>query len=93
MATDPPVDERENFAWFSNEYAQALQALKTIENQTSTLLSLGGTEDLRTFIEQFIDMATRVKRTAEERSEPYFAEWFDELVQKAEALRGEIVNQ
>ncbi len=93
MTTDPPEEGRENFAYFSNEYAQALQALKAIETQTSTLVTLGGTDDLRTFIDQFIDMANRVKHTAEERNEPYFAEWFEELIQKAEALRTEIVQR
>jgi hypothetical protein len=86
-------DSRENFAYFSAEYAQALQALTAIENQSSTLLLLGVTDDLRTFIDQFIEMASRVKRRPEERDEPNFAEWFAELVTKAEALRVEIANR
>ncbi len=93
MATDPPEDERENFAWFSNEYAQALQALKAIEEQSSTLLLLGSSDDLRTFIDQFIEMATRVKAEAEDKGQTHFVEWFDELLRRAEALRTEIVQR
>ncbi|HSP33753.1 MAG TPA: hypothetical protein VLU46_05495 [Thermoanaerobaculia bacterium] len=83
----------DDFVYFSNEYAQALQALKAIEEQTSTLLLLGSSDDLRTFIDQFIEMATRVKAAAQEKGEVHFVEWFDELLQKAEALRTEIVQQ
>ncbi len=86
-------DSRASFDYFSAEYAQALQALTAIENQSSTLLLLGNGEDLRTFIDQFIAMATRVKAEAEDRDEPNFAEWFAELIAKAEALRVEIANR
>jgi len=79
-------DSRANFAYFSNEYSQALQALTALENQSSTLLLLGNTEELRTFIDQFIAMATRVKSEAESRDEPNFAEWFQELIERAEEL-------
>ena len=88
---DPHSDEaRDNFAYFSNEYAQALQALKTIENQSSTLMLLGVADDLRAFVDQFIEMATKTRRLAEERGEQNFADWFAELVKKAETLRGAI---
>ena len=93
MSDDRSDESRDNFAYFSGEYAQALQALKAIEDQSSTLLLLGGTEDLRTFIDQFLEMASRVKSAAEERNEPNFVEWFKELIRKAETLRTEIVRQ
>ena len=83
-----PADE--NFAYFSNEYAQALQAFKAIEEQSATLMVLGVSDDLRGFVDQFIEMADRTRRLAEEKEEPNFAEWFAELVDKAEALRGTI---
>jgi len=86
-------DDRESFEYFSNEYAQALQAFTAIENQASTIVAFGASEDLRVFVEQFIDMASRTKALAEERNEPHFVEWFAELIAKAEALRGEIVRQ
>lgn len=84
MTTD---QSRENFAYFSNEYAQALQAFAAIENQSSTLLLLGGTDDLFQFIDQFIEMARRIRGEALEKGEPHFAEWFGELIEKASQLR------
>ncbi|HSP13744.1 MAG TPA: hypothetical protein VLV78_03205 [Thermoanaerobaculia bacterium] len=93
MSADRTDEARDNFAHFSSEYAQALHALKAIEDQSSTLLLLGGSDDLRVFIDQFIEMAATVRAAAKERDEPHFVEWFDELLQKAEALRTEIVRQ
>ena len=86
-------DLRANFAFFSNEYAQALQAYKAIEEQSATLQVMGVTDELRGFIEQFIEMATRIKGLADEKNEPNFAEWFAELVEKAEGLRGAIAQR
>ncbi len=93
MSSDENDATRDGFVHFSSEYAQALQALKAIEDQSSTLLLLGGTDDLRTFIDQFIEMAARVKSEAQDKGETHFVEWFDELLQKAEALRTEIVQR
>ena len=83
-------EARATFEYFSNEYAQALHAFKAIEDQSTTLMLLGVSEDLRGFVDQFIEMATRTKALAEEKNEPHFAEWFGELIEKAEALRGAI---
>lgn len=91
--TDPRSNEaRETFTYFSNEYAQALQAFKAIEEQSATLLLLGVVDDLRQFVDQFLEMAGRTRRLAVEKGETNFAEWFGELIHKAEALRGEIVR-
>jgi hypothetical protein len=87
MTPDQSNESRDNFAYFSGEYAQALQALSAIENQSSTLMLLGGSDDLRIFIDQYIEMATRVKNMAVEKNETNFAEWFNELIEKAEAIR------
>jgi len=92
---DEPMDSpdpRENFELLSNEYAQALQALKAIEDQASTLVLFGVSDDLVTFIDQFLEMANRAKRTAVEKGEPNFAEWFDELIDRAESLRHGVVR-
>jgi len=89
---DRPDDARENFTYFANEYAQALQAFKAIEDQSTTLLLLGVGEDLRTFIDQFLEMAVRTRALAIEKDEPNFAEWFGELIEKAEALRGTVTR-
>jgi hypothetical protein len=86
-------ESRETFAYFSNEYAQALQAYKAIEAQASTLMLMGVTDELRGFIEQFIAMASGTKALAEEKGETHFADWFAELIHKAEALKTEIVAQ
>jgi hypothetical protein len=85
-------DPRENFEYFSNEYAQALQAFTAIENQASTIVAFGGSDDLRLYVDQFIEMAARTRAAAEDRGETHFVEWFDELLKKAEALRTEIVR-
>ena len=85
-------EARENFEFFSNEYAQALHAFKAIEDQSTTLLLLGVGEDLRTFIDQFLEMAERTRALAIEKDEPNFAEWFGELIEKAEALRGTVTR-
>jgi len=82
-----PDDSRADFDYFSGEYAQALQAYHAIENQASTLMLMGYTDDLRQFIEQFLEMATRAKTLAAEKGETHFAEWFGELIEKAEALK------
>ena len=86
MTPDGPDDARANFEYLSNEYAQALQAYQAIENQASTLMLMGYSDDLRQFIEQFLEMASRAKTLAVEKEETHFAEWFGELVEKAEAL-------
>lgn len=93
MSDDRSDESRDNFAYLSGEYAQASQALKAIEDQASTLLLLGGSDDLRTFIDQFLEMASRISSVARERNEANFVEWFDELIKKAETLRTEIVRQ
>lgn len=87
---DRSEEARQDFEFFSNEYAQALQAFKAIEDQSTTLMLLGVADDLRGFVDQFIDMASRTRRLAEEKNQPHFAEWFAELLEKAEALRGAI---
>jgi hypothetical protein len=93
MDDDPHSDDaRATFEHFSNEYAQALQAFKTIEAQSSTLMLMGVADDLRGFIEQFIEMASRTRDLAEEKGETRFVEWFGELIAKARALRTEIVS-
>ena len=80
-------EDRTNFEYFSNEYAQALQAYSAIENQAATLLLMGASEDLRQFIDQFVAMAGASRDLALEKGEQNFADWFAELVAKAERLR------
>jgi hypothetical protein len=84
----PPADNpRASFDYFSAEYAQALQALQTIETQAATLMLMGHHDELRQFLDQFLEMATRTRLQALERDEKNFADWFGELVAKAETMR------
>jgi hypothetical protein len=85
-------EARANFDYFSNEYAQALQAWAAIENQASTLLLMGYTDDLRQFIDQFLEMATKARDLAREKGEANFAEWFGELVEKASNLKSGVAS-
>jgi hypothetical protein len=80
-------DPRARFDYFSAEYAQALQAFQAIEKQASTLLLLGGTDELRQFLDQFVEMASRTRALAATENEPNFVEWFDELIARAETLQ------
>ena len=87
MANDPA-----HFEYFSNEYAEALRAVAAIENQASTLLMMGHHDELRGFLEQFIAMASRTREAAAEKGEQNFVDWFDELIRKAELLRGGVTR-
>jgi hypothetical protein len=75
---------------FSNEYAEALRAFETINAQTETLLLMGGGDDLRQFLEQFLGMAERTRLSALENDQPRFAELFVELSKRAESLLAQI---
>lgn len=86
------TDPRHDFEYFSNEYAQALQAYAAIENQASTLLLMGHSDELLQFLEQFLAMATGTRALAAEKGEQNFVEWFDELIRKAETLRGGVAK-
>ena len=92
MSDDRPDEARENFNYIANEYAQGLQALNAIEDQSTTRMLLGVGEDLRSFIDQFLEMAQNARNLAIEKNEPNFAEWFAELIEKAEALRGTVTQ-
>ena len=82
-----PDHSRATFEHFSNEYAQALQAYAAIEKQAATLLLMGHSDELRAFLDQFLEMARRTRDQAAGQGETNFAEWFGELVQKAETLK------
>jgi len=51
---------------------------------------MGVADELHGFIDQFITMASGTRTLAEERGEAHFAEWFGELIRKAEELRGAV---
>lgn len=86
------TDPRHDFEYFSNEYAQALQAYAAIENQASTLMLMGHHDELRGFLDQFLAMASGTRALAAEKGEQNFVDWFDELIRKAETLRGGVAK-
>lgn len=88
--SDVPKDPQATFEYFSSEYAQALQAYTAIEHQAGTLLLMGHTDELRQFIAQFLEMATRFRDLAAKQGETNFADWFGELVEKGEKLKTEV---
>jgi hypothetical protein len=85
---DTPSDQeaRAVFDYFSREYAQALQAIGTIEEHAPTLIGLGSTGELSHFITTFIEMAERTRKLAETQNEANFADWFSELIARANAI-------
>lgn len=78
MATD---------AHYEAEYKQAAEALEAIMKQGNTLVFMGNQEQLVTFINQFVDMASNTAREAEAEGRAETVTQFLELVQKAEDLR------
>lgn len=80
-------DTRASFEYFSSEYAQALQAFETIQTQSPTLLLMGHHDELRGFLDQYIEMAERTRASALEKNEQNFADWFAELIEKARTMR------
>ena len=90
--SDDSENARATFEYFSNEYAEALRAFAAIEQQAATLMLMGASGDLRQFIDQFLTMATRARDSALEKGEQNFAEWFGELVEKAEKLKLALVR-
>lgn len=92
-ATPPESnDPRALFQYFSSEYAQALQAFAAIETQAATLRLMGYNDDLRGFIEQFLEMANRVRALALDKNELNFADWFEELIAKGEKLKSAVAK-
>ncbi len=43
---DDRDESRANFIYFSNEYAQALQAIAAIEKQAATIIAFGAPDEL-----------------------------------------------
>lgn len=85
-----PDDPRSTFDYLTGEYAQALQAFQTIETQASTLMLMGHHDELRGFLDQFIEMSERTRGQALEKNEKNFAEWFGELIEKARKMRAAV---
>jgi hypothetical protein len=74
------------FLAFSREYAEALEALEAIEKKGETIAGLGGGEDLRAFVEQFVAMAQAAEERASAAGLTEIASWFRELIGRAEGV-------
>jgi len=79
-----------DFEHFTSEYAQALEAFKNLKAKAGAILLMGGAEELRGFLEQFITMASERSREAAEKNLEHFEEWFQELATQARELRRSI---
>lgn len=85
--TEKPDRERDPIAFYTSEYSQAVQAFETIRVQSDTLRMMGSTDELRTFLDQFIEMASTTAADAHLKQLDRIAGWFMELVQRAEQMR------
>jgi hypothetical protein len=86
--TDRPPDPRmDDFLSLSREYAEALEALGTIEKQAESIVALGGREQLGEYVDQFLVMARRAGGHARECELQEIAGWFDDLTARASRIR------
>lgn len=76
-----------DFLSLSREYAEALEALEAIERQAESIVALGGGEQLRGYIDQFLTMARRAGDQARACELPEIAGWFDDLAARAGRMR------
>lgn len=87
----PPEDAE--FAHYTEQYSQAVQALETIRLQAAKFIALGSRGDLDRFLDQFIEMASRTAADAHQKELGKYAEWFLDLVHKAEAMKAAVRQQ
>ena len=86
--TDHPSDSQmDDFLSLSREYAEALEALGTIEKQAESIVALGGREELGGYVDQFLTMARRAGDHARECELQEIAGWFDDLTTRASRIR------
>lgn len=87
--TEEPADRGSQYR---EEYDEALRAFETIKAQAETLLLMGSADELRQFIDRFIDMASKTAARAHEDGLAPFADSFLDLVQRAENFRNSVVG-
>lgn len=85
--------ERDPIAFYTAQYSQAVQAFETIRVQSDTFQLMGNTDELRSFLDQFIEMASRTAADAHLKQLDRIAGWFMELVQRAEQMRHSLDEQ
>jgi hypothetical protein len=87
MTEIPPASQMDDFLSLSREYAEALEALGTIENQAESIVALGGREQLGEYVDQFLAMARRAGEHARDCELQEIAGWFDDLALRANRIR------
>lgn len=75
------------FSALSDEYAQAVEALATIERQAELFVAAGREAELRSFLDRFVEMARRAGDRARDQNLDHFTEWFDELIRRVENVQ------
>ena len=80
-------ESTDQFLAFSREYSEALEALEAIEKKAEMITALGGGEDLRTFVDRFVEMARGAQRRARDAGLGEIASWFGELIDRAGGIR------
>lgn len=81
----------DDFLSLSREYAEALEALGTIEKQVESIVALGGRDQLVEYVDQFLAMARRAGDQARDCELLEIAGWFDDLTLRASRIRGALL--
>jgi hypothetical protein len=90
VSETPPSNDP--IAFFTDQYAQAVQALETIRAQSQTLSFGGMTDELRQFLDRFIELASSTAADAHLKGQEQHAGWFLKLVTDAERLRADMTG-
>lgn len=75
------------FHALSDEYAQAVEALDAIEKQAELFVAAGRQDELRSFLDRFVQMARSAGGRARAQNLDHFTEWFDELIKRVENVQ------
>jgi hypothetical protein len=86
-------DSTNRFEQYALEYREALTAFETIKAQAETLLMMGNADELKTFIDRFIEMAARAAARADADGLVQYADSFLDLVQRGENFRRSVVPE
>lgn len=78
------MDDREAFDTLSREYAQALDALRAIQQRAELFVGTGNDAALTTFVDDFIRLSSDAAARARIAGLDDLAIWFDELVTDAQ---------
>ena len=84
---DPTSPSDDAFVALSDEYAQALDAVRAIETQAELLVAGGSTAELRAVIDRFNELVEQAIRRARAQDAEHFPEWFEELKHRIQRLQ------